>query len=407
MFQSIAKFFNSDDFMPHGHCFLWEPEILWLHVLSDAGIVAAYMLIPFALIYFVIKRKDLPFESVFLLFGAFILLCGTTHAMGIWVLWHPNYALEGVIKAMTAVTSIATFFFTVKLIPRALALPSPSQLAAANAQLEKNILEREAAQKALRQAYDMLEDRVKERTAELSGLMLELKKSNAELDEFAYIASHDLKEPLRGLANQATFLLEDYQEKLGDEGAQRLGRLVYLSQRMERLISDLLYFSRLGRTELAIQETDPVEVVHEIEQMMESLLKEHNSRIIIHQPMPRIVCDRPRITEVFRNLITNAVKYNDKPEGRVEVGFLESATSPHGPETNVFYVKDNGIGIAPEFHEQIFHIFKRLHGTKGEKDGTGVGLTFVKKIIERHAGNIWLESEPGKGTTFYFSMGKK
>ena len=120
--HTLLNFFNSDDFMPHGHCFLWEPGIPWLHVLSDAGIVAAYFAIPFALIYFVRKREDLPFQLVFLLFGAFILLCGTTHALSIWVLWHPDYAIEGVIKAMTAIVSIATFFVTVKLIPQALQL---------------------------------------------------------------------------------------------------------------------------------------------------------------------------------------------------------------------------------------------------------------------------------------------
>ena len=112
------------------------------------------------------------------------------------------------------------------------------------------------------------------------------------------------------------------------------------------------------------------------------------------------------MTEVFRNLITNAVKYNDKPERIVEVGFLENITAPHGTEKNVFYVKDNGVGIEREFYEEIFRMFKRLQNPVAEKErGTGAGLTFVKKIIERHKGRIWLESEMGKGTTFYFTLG--
>jgi len=135
MVYSLADFFDSERFMPHGHCFLWQPDILWLHVLSDASIVAAYFLIPFALLGFIMKRSDLPFQRVFLLFGAFILLCGLTHALDIWVLWHPDYAIQGVVKALTAIVSLATAFFTFKLIPQALLLPSPARLAAINSEL--------------------------------------------------------------------------------------------------------------------------------------------------------------------------------------------------------------------------------------------------------------------------------
>lgn len=233
----------------------------------------------------------------------------------------------------------------------------------------------------------------------------ELERSNQELDDFAYIASHDLKEPLRGLYNHASFLLEDYSSKLDEDGVHRLNRLSRLSQRMEHLVNDLLYFSRLGRTELAIQETDPNAVIDEIRQMMEAFLKERQASIVVPKRMPNIICDRPRITEVFRNLITNAVKYNDKPERTVEVGFLESMRGPQGMENNVFYVKDNGIGIEPEFHNEIFRIFKRLQPSSSENEtGTGVGLTFVKKIVDRHKGKIWLESEAGKGSIFYFNI---
>jgi len=238
--------------------------------------------------------------------------------------------------------------------------------------------------------------------------MQELKRSNQELDDFAYIASHDLKEPLRGLYNHASFLLEDYQGKLDEDGVHRLNRLTLLCQRMERLVNDLLYFSRLGRTELAIQETDPNEIVNDVRQLMESFLKERNASIIVPRSMPLIICDKPRITEVFRNLITNAVKYNDKAERIVEVGFLDKVNSEAGMQENVFYVKDNGIGIEKEFHQEIFRIFKRLQRPAEEKEsGTGAGLTFVKKIIERHQGTIWLESEPGQGTVFYFILGRK
>jgi PAS domain S-box-containing protein len=232
-----------------------------------------------------------------------------------------------------------------------------------------------------------------------------LERSNKELDDFAYIASHDLKEPLRGIHNHARFLLEDNSEKLDQDSAGRLLRLVYLSQRMERLVNDLLYFSRLGRQELAVGPTDPEALIKDIESTLENFLEERGAKIQIGTALPTVVCDKPRVTELFRNLITNAVKYNDKTEKIVEIGWLashktESGTAMH----NVFYVKDNGRGIDREFHQEIFRIFKRLQGGKDAEEGTGVGLTFVKKIVERHGGRIWLESEPGAGTTFFFTL---
>ena len=246
--------------------------------------------------------------------------------------------------------------------------------------------------------------RRKRQESRLAHHVAALERSNEELDEFAYIASHDLKEPLRGLFNNAKFLHEDYAEKLDQEGSSRLLRLSYLSQRMERLVNDLLYFSRLGRQELAIQPTDLNDVIRDIETMSETILAERNATIVIPGTLPRISCDKTRIAEVFRNLITNAVKYNENEARRIEVGYLDEVTTKDGVERQVFYVKDNGIGIAEEFHEDIFRIFKRLNAEDDDKKGTGVGLTFVRKIVERHGGRIWLESVPGEGTTFYFNI---
>lgn len=226
-----------------------------------------------------------------------------------------------------------------------------------------------------------------------------LEHSNRELDDFAYIASHDLKEPLRGIHNHSQFLIEDNKDKLDSDSVMRLNRLSYLSQRMEALVNDLLYFSRLGRQELAIQSTDLNEVIRDIESTLDVLIHDRTAKIIVPQALPTIVCDKPRVTEVFRNIITNAIKYNDKPEKRVEIGYQDNAGQ------HVFYVKDNGKGIDKEFYEEIFRIFKRLESSKDSKeDGTGVGLTFVKKIVERHGGKVWLDSKMGEGTTFYFTL---
>lgn len=249
----------------------------------------------------------------------------------------------------------------------------------------------------------------KKTEAEKERLIHDLQRSNQELDDFAYIASHDLKEPLRGLHNHSRFLIEDNAEKLDKESVDRLNRLLYLTQRMEKLVNDLLYFSRLGRAELAVQETDMNEVVRDIESMLDVMLAERHGRIVIPKLLPTIVCDKTRVTEVLRNLITNALKYNDKPEKLVEIGFFDEREHPNGEIIpNVLYVKDNGVGIALEFHNEVFRIFRRLqHKAVTCEEGTGVGLTFVKKIIERHGGKIWLESQPGNGTVFYFNLERK
>lgn len=227
-----------------------------------------------------------------------------------------------------------------------------------------------------------------------------LKRSNQELDDFAYIASHDLKEPIRGLTNNAMFLLEDYNDVLDANGKKRLNRMVYLCKRMEQLVEDLLYFSRLGSQDLAVQPADLNFIIRDIALMMETIFQEKNVEIFIPRPLPIIVCDVPRVTEVFRNLISNAVKYNKNVRKIVEIGVtLESSA-----DAPVFYVKDNGIGIEPHFYSDIFRIFRRLNEEDENTKGSGVGLTFVKKIIERHGGTIWLESAIGKGTTFFFTI---
>jgi PAS domain S-box-containing protein len=233
---------------------------------------------------------------------------------------------------------------------------------------------------------------------EIHDYIAALSRSNQELDDFAYIASHDLKEALRGLSNNALFLSEDFAGALGEAGARRTARMIYLCERMDRLINDLLYYSRLGRQDLAIQPTDLNAVIADIAMMMEGTLEDAGAKILVPVPLPTVVCDLPRVTEVFRNLITNAVKYNDKAEKHIEIGCTAAGAR------QIFHVRDDGIGIEPKFHQEIFRIFKRLNDEDDGVKGNGVGLTFVKKIIERHGGDIWVSSELGRGATFHFTL---
>jgi PAS domain S-box-containing protein len=167
MLEFLMKLFSSD-FMGHGYCYLWQPGIVWLHAISDTMIALSYYVIPLALVYFVRKRRDLPFHWMFLMFGIFIFGCGTTHLMEVWTLWHGTYRLAGVIKAITSVSSVATAALFVHLVPEAVALPSPAQLRAANEELEREIRERRSVELALHKAYDEVENIVRARTAELA-----------------------------------------------------------------------------------------------------------------------------------------------------------------------------------------------------------------------------------------------
>ena len=228
----------------------------------------------------------------------------------------------------------------------------------------------------------------------------ELLRSNQDLDDFAYIASHDLKEPLRGIYNYAKILREEYQESLDEDAQHKVNRMIYLSERMEKLINDLLYYARLGHNKKSYQSTDLNEVIEDIRHMLSD---QKNVNIAIQGTLPTIICNRTRIIDLYLNLITNAIKYNKSNEKEVEIGFKEGNIRGDVKEL-VFFVKDNGIGIDKRFHDDIFKIFKRLHKRDAYGGGTGAGLTFVKKIVDRHGGEIWLDSELGKGTTFYFTL---
>lgn len=178
--EFLKNLFASESFIPHGHCYLWNPDLVWLHIISDSLIGLAYYSIPITLIYFVRKRQDLPFNWIFLLFGTFIVACGTTHFMEIWTLWHPTYWLSGSIKAITAIVSVYTALELVPLVPKALAIPSPAQLEVANRELQHQITERQRAEDALRKANDELETKVRNRTAELAKTNEELRREIKE-----------------------------------------------------------------------------------------------------------------------------------------------------------------------------------------------------------------------------------
>ena len=265
-------------------------------------------------------------------------------------------------------------------------------------------VEAEEKQRRYTAELEALNAQLEETKRTLEETVGELTQSNQELDDFAYVASHDLKEPLRGIHNYATFLMEDYGELLDEEGCRKLEVLPRLSQRLELLIDSLLHFSRVGRLDLALRETDLDTVLDEVLETLHITVDEGSIEIRRPGPLPALVCDGVRVGELLRNLITNAARYNDKAERWIEVGVQGPPDPPAFGAPRVFYVRDNGIGIPVRHQEAVFRIFKRLHGKGPFAGGTGAGLTIVKKIVERHGGRVWLESTEGQGTTFYFTL---
>jgi chemotaxis family two-component system sensor kinase Cph1 len=243
---------------------------------------------------------------------------------------------------------------------------------------------------------------------ELASLNLALERSNRELDSFAFAASHDLKEPLRGIYNNAVILLEDYADVLDPEGIDGLQTTVRLAQRMEMLVNTLLHFSQLGNVELHLKLTDLNQLVAQTIQMLQASRPETKFDIRIPRSLPTIECDPVLVNEVFSNLLSNAFKYNNQKQPWAEVGYLEphelTQRLPGSSPSCVFYVRDNGIGIRAHHQELIFKLFKRLHAQEDFGGGTGAGLTIAKKIVERHGGKLWVESIYREGSIFYFSL---
>ncbi|HSW11895.1 MAG TPA: MASE1 domain-containing protein [Solimonas sp.] len=258
--------------------------------------------------------------------------------------------------------------------------------------------ERQKAVDALTRLNLDLEGLVADRTLQLEKSNRELARSNKELDDFAYIASHDLKEPLRGVENQLAFLVEDYGRQLSPEVMERLDRVPPILRHLEGLIGTLLHYSRVGRVDLAIMDVALDPTVDDVVASLAGRIQEQKVEIRRPAPLPVVSCDSARIGELFRNLITNAIKYNDKAERWIEIGCDSSRNPP------VFHVRDNGIGIREQHIDRIFQIFKRLHAPDKFGGGTGAGMTICKKIVERHGGRIWVQSKLGEGTTFNFTL---
>lgn len=265
--------------------------------------------------------------------------------------------------------------------------------------LQQEISNRLAVEKALQEQNLLLQKEISNRQHAESALLKsnqELARSNAELEQFAYVASHDLQAPLATIASYAQLLEKRYKDQLDSQAIKFIGNIVNGCTRMQTLIDDLLEYSRVGRSQRPFELVDCNHAIQQTIANLQGAIRDTEA-VVTYNNLPTIMGDNSQLVQLFQNLVGNAIKYRHDAAPAVHI----TAWKQEG--NWLFSISDNGIGIAPQHQERIFQIFQRLH-TQREYSGTGIGLAICQKIVERHDGSIWVESEPGQGSTFHFTL---
>ena len=407
----LLSTFFANNFIPHGHCYLWKPGLVWLHITSDVVTTLAYYLVAVAIVYFTNERKDLPAHTVTLLVGFFFIfaLCGTTHLMEVVTLWHPFYWLSGLIKAVTGAWSFYTFtFLLIPLIPVALDAPSPAQLALTNQELEES-------RRCIQMINIELEQRVQERTAQLEAsnrtkdellmreqmIRAEAEAANRAKDEFLSILSHELRTPLNAILGWSAMLRQRTLSQ--DKVLRALETIERNAKSQAQLIEDILDISRIITGKLRLQ-ARPVNLVPVIESAIESVrlaaeAKSIRLQSVLDSQAGLLLGDANRLQQVLWNLLSNALKFTPK-DGRVEIRLKR--VNSHAEIT----VSDTGLGISSDFLPFVFDRFRQHDSTTTRSyGGLGLGLAIVRQLVELHGGTVTVVSPGiGQGTTFTVTL---
>ena len=361
LFESVGMPVFQRIGLPHETCYLRDPKLVWLHVVSDLLIGVAYTSISLTLAWLVWKAsKGIPFNWVLLAFGLFIVACGFTHFMEVLVIWSPVYWLSGYVKVVTAAASVATAVVLFPLVPKVLGLVA-----------------------AARQS----EDRRRE-----------VEQLNQELERFNYSVAHDLRAPLRGLNAFNQILVEDHAAELSPAARDYLRRMQSSVDKMDALITDLLRYATIGRQELRLEVVPLDNVLRGTLSIMDGEIASRRATVVAPAPLPVVLGDAVLLQVVFQNLIGNGIKFvNEGVAPRIEI-----TSETENDHTVVVSFTDNGIGIPAMARERVFGLFERLHS---KHSGTGIGLAITQRAVERLEGEIGVDdAKPGPGSRFWIRL---
>ena len=420
MLEWLQMIFSTDGFMPHGHCYLWKPGLLWMHVLSDAIIFLSYAAIPVALAIFTSKRKDMPFSWVFVLFSVFIVACGFTHLLAVVTVWQPTYWLTGVVKIITAIASVFTAIVLFPLLPKALAIPSPAMLQAANDELtiqvgermrvELEVKEKNAQLQTINSALSESLDKLKQTQDQLVA-----QEKMASLGGLVTGIAHEINTPIGVALTAASHLNDETCVIIQKNQEQKLERnhfedyLEVMKSSSELVMDSIKRAAKLidSFKEIAVDQSDEKKQYIKIKQYLQDVLlsimpklkqSAHNITINCDDDLA-IECYAGAFTQIFTNLITNSLLHGF--EG-VLVG--EITVDIDAPEANGVVIKyhDNGKGIPLEDQNKIFDPF---FTTKRNQGGPGLGLHIIHNIVcQKMQGDIAVQSNEKQGTTFVIRL---
>lgn len=344
------------------HCGEWTNFHGWLYIISDLMIWTAYFLIPVIIInYFSKKRATIKFQKVYVLFATFILLCGSTHLLDAMMFWIPMYRFNALVRFATGVVSLFTVYYLVQLLPSIFKQRT-------NTELESEIAKREEAERLLEEA-------------------------NKNLQSFAYIASHDLQEPLRKISTFSGLLLRGNDDMFDDRSKELLNKIKNSSTRMQAMVKDVLTLSTID--EVQLREVNIAEPVKKAIEDLEIKILQKNATINVGD-LPKVMGSEPYLTQLFMNLIGNSIKFS---KGQPVINI----TGETNGDAAVIQLEDNGIGMKEEDIKKIFIAFSRLH-SRSEYEGSGIGLAICKRIVDMHNGEIEVRSEEGKGSIFTIKL---
>ncbi len=363
--EFFRRLFDSD-FMPHGHCYFWKPDVLWTNVIGDGIIVLAYFTIPFTLLYFIYKRKDIKFSFLFAMFGLFIFSCGATHLLDIISVWKPIYRLEGLLKLFTGTVSILTAAMFIKIMPLALKFPSRKMLKDANRELKQKTEKLELA--------------------------------NLNLEHFAHVSSHDIKSPVSNI--QALVQLMEKKKAVKEEHTTEF-ELIKLSVNNlhQKVLAMEKIFSLSKTIELPKEEVFYEKALTEVKETLAEQIHTHQAVIQSDFSVASVKFPAIHLNSILQNLISNSIKFRKTETPPV----IHIASKREGNKI-LLTVADNGMGINLALHkDKLFGMFRRFHENT---EGSGIGLHMIKSILDSNGAEIEVASEIDKGTIFkiYFKL---